>query len=383
MTNFLSPVKSRPEGKFTSPEKFISPLKARMTPLKPQVTPLKEPEVKDAPPPLNIKHLYRVIQKSSGAVGGYGHNGPVYGEITMGTFDKIVHVMKKHTAFDASSSFVDIGSGLGKPNLHVALHPGVKLSCGIEVEELRWQLSMHNLRFVMDQVPDMRRNVVYFAHADATKMDLHDFSHVYMFDVGFPPAVLLALSKAFNSSKSAKALVSFQRPDKLKKIGFAIREVGRVLTRMNGSTEGHTAYVFVKDTTQGLPSRLTDYFSPTKAAADKGSPAKPEPVEKSAEKPVTKTSVRTTRSSKANKLSVMNKDKQQVVDEVLKKSEQVVKKSERVLKKVVEEVLVKEAGLALFRKMDYEQYVAETGLVGIPGERSQRAAAAVRKNYKC
>lgn len=376
MTNFLSPVKSRPEGKFTSPEKFISPLKARMTPLKPQGTPLKELEVKDAPPPLNIKQLYRVIQKSSGAVGGYGHNGPVYGEITMGTFDKIVHVMKRHTAFDASSSFVDIGSGLGKPNLHVALHPGVKLSCGIEVEQLRWQLSMHNLRFVMDQVPDMRRNVVYFAHADATQMDLHDFSHVYMFDVGFPPAVLLALSKAFNSSKSAKALVSFQRPDKLKKIGFAIREVGRVLTRMNGSTEGHTAYIFVKDTTQGLPSRLTDYFSPTKAVVDKGSPAKPEAVEKSVEKPLTKPSVRTTR-SKANKLSAMNKDKPQA-----QAVEEVLKKSQRVLKKIVEEV-VKEEGLALFRKMEYGQYVAETGLVGVPGERSQRAATAVRKNYKC
>jgi len=349
-------------------------MKARATPLKPQVTPLKELEVKDAPPALNIKHLYRVIQKSSGAVGGYGHNGPIYGEITMGTFDKIVHVMKKHTAFDASSSFIDIGSGLGKPNLHVALHPGVQLSCGVEVEQLRWQLSMHNLRFVMDKVPDMRRNVVYFAHADATKMDLHDFSHVYMFDVGFPPAVLLALSKAFNSSKLAKALVSFQRPDKLKKIGFAIREVGRVLTRMNGSTEGHTAYIFVKDTTQGLPSRLTDYFSPTKAvekSAKDFSPSKPKVVEKLLTKPPTRTSVRTR--SKTEKLTVPNKDKQVLVEQVLKKSEQVIK--------IVEEA-IKEDGLALFRKMEYGQYISETGLVGVPGERSQRAAAAVRKNYK-
>lgn len=367
MTNFLSPVKSRPEGKLSSPEKFISPLKARVTPLKAQGTPLKELEAKDALPPLNVKHLYRVIQKSSGAVGGYGHNGPVYGEITMGTFDKIVHAMKKYTAFDAGSSFVDIGSGLGKPNLHVALHPGVKLSCGIEVEELRWQLSMHNLRFVMDKVPDMRRNVVYFAHADATKMDLNDFSHVYMFDVGFPPPVLLALSKAFNSSKSAKALVSFQRPDKLKKIGFAIREVGRVLTRMNGSTEGHTAYIFVKDTTQGLPSRVTDFFSPSKSVSDYVSPTKPTAVVKSLTKP--RNSVRT-RSKAINNSPVVSKE---LVDKVLKKSEQVIKE--------VEEA-IKQEGLAVFRKMEYGQYVSETGLIGAPGERSQRAAAAVRKNYK-
>jgi hypothetical protein len=194
----------------------------------------------------SVQHLYRVIQKSSGAVGGYGHNGPVYGEVTMGTFQKVVDALCEHTGFDASSSFVDIGSGLGKPNLHVALNPGVRLSYGVELEELRWQLSMHNLRFVLNEVPEMRKSVVYFSNSDATTLDHFDpFTHVYMFDVGFPPAVLVSLANAFNLSKTVQALVSFTRPDKvISMYGFAVDLITQVATRMSGSSETHTAYVY-------------------------------------------------------------------------------------------------------------------------------------------
>jgi len=202
----------------------------------------------------SVQHLYRVIQKSSGAVGGYGHNGPVYGEVTMGTFQKVVDALCAHTGFDASSAFVDIGSGLGKPNLHVALNPGVRLSYGVELEELRWQLSMHNLRFVLNEVPEMRKSVVYFANSDATKLDhFEPFTHVYMFDVGFPPSVLVALANAFNLSKTVQALVSFQRPDKvISMYGFAVDLITQVATRMSGSTEKHTAYIYRTKQTMGV-----------------------------------------------------------------------------------------------------------------------------------
>jgi SAM-dependent methyltransferase len=201
--------------------------------------------------------LYHVIQKSTGAVGGYGHNGPVYGEITMGTFQKVVDALALHTDFDASSSFVDIGSGLGKPNLHVALNPGVKLSFGIELEKLRWELSMHNLRFVLEQVPEMRKSVVYFANKDATEMEnFEPFTHVYMFDVGFPPSVLVSLANAFNLSKTVRALVSFQRPDKVISVyGFAVDLITQIQTRMSGSTELHTAYIYSAKQDHGIKAR--------------------------------------------------------------------------------------------------------------------------------
>ena len=105
---------------------------------------------------------------------------------------------------------------------------------------------MHNLRFVIKEVPEMRKSVVYFANKDATEMDTFEpFTHVYMFDVGFPPAVLISLANAFNRSKCVQALVSFQRPDKVISVyGFAVELVDQIATRMNGSTETHTAYIY-------------------------------------------------------------------------------------------------------------------------------------------
>lgn len=361
MTSLLSPVKSRPEGKFSSPEKkFNTPSKSQEP-----VAPTKEAETLPGPA---IKHLYRVIQKSSGAVGGYGHNGPVYGEITMGTFQKVVNAMVKHTGFDASSSFVDIGSGLGKPSLHVALNPGVQLSCGIEVEELRWQLSMHNLRFVMAQVPEMRKNVVYFAHADATEIDLHDFTHIYMFDVGFPPNVLNSLADAFNRSKSAKALVSFQRPDKIRNCGFAVKLATQILTRMNGSTEGHTAYIFTKDATGGVQSRLNFPVTPAKTPVKGKSLPEEDLANKDEIIKVTETS--------------SPKKTQKPKREAAKKKISDLDAKLTALEAKMKALDLKTNALDRIRKMDYGTYVAETGLVGVPGARTQRAAAAVRKNYK-
>jgi len=286
----------------------------------------------------SVQHLYRVIQKSSGAVGGYGHNGPVYGEVTMGTFQKVVDALCEHTGFDASSAFVDIGSGLGKPNLHVALNPGVRLSYGVELEELRWQLSMHNLRFVLNEVPEMRKSVVYFANSDATDMDhFEPFTHVYMFDVGFPPAVLVALANAFNLSKTVQALVSFQRPDKVISVyGFAVDLITQVATRMSGSTEKHTAYVYRAKQNAGIKAKprrqlqLDSNFFVSKTGKDK----------------VSKTG--------KDKVSKTDKD---TVDKSPKKAGN---------------------ALTVLQLEEYNSWVTNTGVIGAPGERPQRTAARKR-----
>lgn len=36
--------------------------------------------------------------------------------------------------------FIDVGSGLGKPNYHAASDPHVRISIGIELEHIRWQV---------------------------------------------------------------------------------------------------------------------------------------------------------------------------------------------------------------------------------------------------
>jgi SAM-dependent methyltransferase len=287
-----------------------------------------------------VQHLYKVIQKSTGAVGGYGHNGPVYGEITMGTFQKIVDALREHTDFGPSSTFMDIGSGLGKPNLHVALNPGVRLSFGVELEELRWQLSMHNLRNVLREVSELKKSVVYFANSDATDMvHFEPFTHIYMFDVGFPPAVLVSLANAFNASKTVQALVSFIRPDKVISVyGFAVDLVCQIQTRMCGSTEQHNAYVY--------------------RAKPRGVSKTPRRQMQFDEK-VLKQSTKGNKEAVAKDLSPLKKPAAAKELSPLKKAS-TPRKSGSVMSELGEE--------------QYDQWLVKTGLLGAPGQRPSRNA---------
>ncbi len=54
--------------------------------------------------------------------------------------------LQDKTGFDENSSFIDVGSGLGKPNFHVAHDPKVEISYGLELEKVRWELSITNHR---------------------------------------------------------------------------------------------------------------------------------------------------------------------------------------------------------------------------------------------
>ena len=69
-----------------------------------------------------------------------------YGELKCSSFQKLCDYLKAHMSFGTDSKFLDIGSGLGKPNLHVLLDPGVEYSFGVEDMRLRWALSMLNLK---------------------------------------------------------------------------------------------------------------------------------------------------------------------------------------------------------------------------------------------
>ena len=85
----------------------------------------------------NVKTLYRIIGKATGSIGGNADGGAIYGELTASSMQRIINILKTHTGFNADSSFIDIGSGLGKPNLHVAQDPGVRFSVGIEIKRIR------------------------------------------------------------------------------------------------------------------------------------------------------------------------------------------------------------------------------------------------------
>ena len=85
--------------------------------------------------------VYRCVQKATGSLGGNGSGGPIYGELTVGSMQAVINHLVRYCNLSPRSRFIDVGSGRGKPNFHVAQDPGVRLSIGIEVEPIRYAVS--------------------------------------------------------------------------------------------------------------------------------------------------------------------------------------------------------------------------------------------------
>ena len=143
-----------------------------------------------------IQSLYNTVEKANGKLGGNASGGPIYGELTIGSMQKLIQVMMDHTSLSQNSHFIDIGCGLGKPCLHIAQQVGVEFSYGIEVERVHYFLGINSLKHVLKAAMLDARNktnseeklcvsACFFALGDiseSTSLDL--FTHVYMFDIG-------------------------------------------------------------------------------------------------------------------------------------------------------------------------------------------------------
>lgn len=239
----------------------------------------------------NVRQVYGLVRKLTGSLGGNASGGPIYGELTMGSMQKMVDLMKEHTGLDAHSRFIDVGSGIGKPSLHVAQDPKVAFSYGVEVDADRWLLGMSCLKQILHaaeqqpptSLPDDER-IGYrclFEHADIRKAKTFDpFTHVYMFSIGyvqrsrlrqnpvshnfqvltwcfssFPPALWVDLAEMWNRSSSASYMICYHSPkDIIESYEFQVKLIAQTTTSMHGSKEGHSAYIYERPQT----SRTTD-----------------------------------------------------------------------------------------------------------------------------
>ena len=134
-----------------------------------------------------VKKVYSVIHKATGKVGGNGCGGPIYGELTMGYNQKVIEFLVDFAHLDCKSRFIDIGCGLGKPNLHVTQYPGVEFSYGIEIEEVRTNLGLINLYQILQEkyLDNEMGHSCLLQHGDISDAkSLDPFTHVYSFDVG-------------------------------------------------------------------------------------------------------------------------------------------------------------------------------------------------------
>ncbi len=84
-----------------------------------------------------MNEVYGEINRATGCLGGAIPDASLYGEIRKASFHRcLTFLISRCGLAKKGKSFLDIGSGLGKPSLHVAVDsrlPHLSLSFGIEV----------------------------------------------------------------------------------------------------------------------------------------------------------------------------------------------------------------------------------------------------------
>uniref|UniRef100_A0A7S4AKE0 DOT1 domain-containing protein n=1 Tax=Pseudo-nitzschia australis TaxID=44445 RepID=A0A7S4AKE0_9STRA len=208
----------------------------------------------------NVNSVYKIVRKLTGNIGGNGYSGPIYGELTKHSMQKMIDLMVKNTDFSSSSRFIDVGSGIGKPNLHVAQYPGVEFSCGVEMEHNRWSLGMSCLKACLNAATQEREQSTMineisllqgntmFLHNNILEAKTFDpFTHVYMFSIGFPPELWIQLSNMWNASDAGDCqhLICYAGPkDVIESYEFDVELLTQMPTSMHGSKESHMGYIY-------------------------------------------------------------------------------------------------------------------------------------------
>jgi hypothetical protein len=194
-----------------------------------------------------VNALYVLLHTATGALGGNADGrGGIYGELAKAAFQRVLDFLVLHCELGPTSAFMDMGSGLGKPNFHAAVEAGLRYSVGVEIDKVRRYLSLVNLQAAVGRaLPDDAPRVM-FQNTDITAAKTLDpFTHVYMFDTGFPPRVSAQIAAAFNASRHTKYLACFHRPKLvLGEWGLEAVCIGRVSTSMSGSSEGHLCFFY-------------------------------------------------------------------------------------------------------------------------------------------
>ena len=119
-----------------------------------------------------------------------GTDDGLAGEMRVGSMHTIVQFLMDECGMGPGSTFLDIGSGLGKPVLHAALHAQVQHALGIEVAHATWALAMSTLLRARDRSHLPTAPTIHYTHASVSSLsNLNPCTHVYMFDIGFTPEI--------------------------------------------------------------------------------------------------------------------------------------------------------------------------------------------------
>jgi hypothetical protein len=116
-----------------------------------------------------------------------GHNGyGVYGELTLGSMSTVIKKMKEITDLNSTSIFLNVGSGLGKPTIHVSQAADC-VSIGVESIPIRFYMAMKCLSCVYERAESNNeiKSACHFICSDILAyQNFNPFTHVYIFSAG-------------------------------------------------------------------------------------------------------------------------------------------------------------------------------------------------------
>jgi len=105
---------------------------------------------------------------------------PIYGEITYKGVEGLVNRFNKY--FNKDTIFYDLGSGLGKLIMHIALKYPIKKACGIEYSVERYQGAIDSQQLYCSHLTNIK-----FINDSILNVNISDATVIYFDNTTMPP----------------------------------------------------------------------------------------------------------------------------------------------------------------------------------------------------
>ena len=157
-----------------------------------------------------LKQLYKdvwayTIPKKENLKIRKASSSSLYGEITFGALDKLIAYLD----LNEKDVFFDLGSGVGKVVLQVAMTSPVKKAIGVELSKSRF----HEAVGVLDEATKEKhvaRRKCEFRNENILETDLSKATVIYSCSTAFPMVFMKKLAKKLSEAKKPLRIVTTQ-----------------------------------------------------------------------------------------------------------------------------------------------------------------------------
>ncbi|KAK9864113.1 hypothetical protein WJX84_004311 [Apatococcus fuscideae] len=211
--------------------------------------------------------------------GGEGFTG-VYGTMGKPSTKKVMDALVQHTGMNRHSKFLDVGAGLGLPQMHAALDPGVERARGFEIDAPKVAKGRAVIKKTFEEM-GLRGALPAIIHKDIADVQHVDDTHIFGFWQGINEKDKRAFAKAAAADKNLKGMAVVQHATGMKDPAKAMEELGFPRMTLKASfpvkmnSRGFTAYIFRPGAGGGAGDLLLQQPDGVQIVGPGGAPAPP------------------------------------------------------------------------------------------------------------